>query len=83
MLDLRSDLQRLAAATVINDCLACRLYASKYGVLNFIGEMNMAFSLKAEWEDHFKLYHSHIMEIDENSKSVELLTTDGSLDVTP
>lgn len=71
MLDLRNDLQRLAAATAITSCVPCRLYANKYGVLNFIGEMPMALSLKYEWEEHFKLYHADIMEIDDNTKLSE------------
>lgn len=73
MLDLRSDVQRLAAATAINDCVACRLYASKYGVLNFIGEMPMAMTLKQEWEEHFRLYHQYVMDIDEQSKIIGLV----------
>ena len=73
MLDLRNDLQKLAATKAISGCVACRLYASEYATLNFIGEAPLAYEMRSTWEAHFRLYHCDVFDLDENSQVDEMV----------
>ncbi len=81
MLDLRTDLQRLAATKAIAGCVACRLYANEYATLNFIGEAPLAYEMRTVWEAHFRLYHPDVFDLDDNSQIDEMTFLDP--DITP